>query len=98
MSVPQRRHFFPAYEIAQRRAAGADRRAQRVLDCLRELLALFSSEAARRFPRVDTCAEQALGCVDVADPDDAPAVHQELLDRRSVSAGKRVQALGVERA
>ena len=47
---------------------------------------------------MDRGKEQALGCVDVADADDAASVHEKLLDRGAVSARERMQAPAVERA
>src|SRR3954462_3449400 len=48
--------------------------------------------------RKNACEEQALVRVDVADADDAPAVHQELLDARAMRPRELVQARRVQLA
>src|SRR6185369_1560563 len=87
-----------ADEVAQARAAGADRRAQGLLDRRGKPRAPLEGKFPRRHPRMDPGEEQAFVRVDVADADDAPAVHQELLDARAVRPGELVQPLRVQLA
>ena len=84
--------------VAQARAAGADRRAQDVLDRFGKPRAARKRQPVRRRARIDAGAKQALARVDVADADDAPPVQQELLDRRAMLSGERIKARRVERA
>ena len=87
-----------ADEVAQGRAAGADRCAQGVLDRGSELGAALERELSRRGARMDAGEEQALVRVDVADTDDAPAVHQERLDAGAVRPRELVQPRRMQRA
>src|SRR4029077_13640918 len=59
-----------ADEVAQGRAAGADRLAQRELDRGHQLRALFDRDLAGRLARIDARDEQAFARIDVADADD----------------------------
>src|SRR3990172_4283922 len=87
-----------ADEVPERRPARPDRRAQAVLDRAYEARAALPRQPARARARMDRGEVQALRGVDIADADDAPAVHQELLDRGAVRASERVQPVGVEGA
>src|SRR2546421_10696897 len=84
--------------VAQARAAGPDRRPQRVLDRLCEPRALLARQTVGPGARMDAGAEQALGRVNVADADDAASVHQELLDRGAMRARQGVEPRRIERA
>src|SRR3970282_1666612 len=83
LEVPE--HAVGADVIAQARAAGADGGAQRLLDGSYQLCAVLQGKAVGALARIDAGAEQAFRSVDVADADDAPRVHEELLDRHAAS-------------
>jgi len=87
-----------ADEVAQARAAGADRLTQRELDRGHQLGALFERDLAGRLARIDARDKQAFARIDVADAHDAPRIHEEELDRDARAAGERVQVRCVERA
>src|ERR1041384_4205802 len=87
-----------ADEVAQARAAGADRRAPRPLDRRPEPGAPFKRQLSRRHARMDAGEEQALVRIDVADADDAPTVHEEPLDAGAMRPGELMQALRMQLA
>ena len=57
----------------------------------------LARDAAGRALRRDAGAEQRLGGVDVADADDDPLVHEEILDRPPAPARAREEIVAVER-
>src|SRR5205823_7765185 len=87
-----------ADKVAKRRAAGADRRAQDVLDRRGKKPAALERKARGPRARMDARAKKALVRVDVSHADDVPGVHEELLDRCAACARERVKARRIERA
>src|SRR5690606_26774949 len=73
-------------EVAQRRAACADGEPEHRADRARETCRFRSRERPSAAPWTHACAEERLVRVDVSDSHDAPAVHQELLDRDALAA------------
>ncbi len=67
-------------KVAQAAATGCDGSKERFLDDGHEALQARQGNPARRGARVDAGTKQALRCVDVADADDAVAVHERWLD------------------
>src|SRR5919109_635464 len=82
--------------IAQRRAPRADRLAEHRAHSTHEPRRLGPRQALGLPHRPDSGAKQRLARVDVADADDEPAVHQQLLDGHAAPAGRAPEVLRVE--
>src|SRR5689334_13713922 len=87
-----------AHVVAQARAAGADRLAQRVLDGFRQARTALEREAIGARSWIDAGAKKALARVDVADAHHAPPVHQKELDGGAMRAREGEKASRVERS
>jgi len=67
-------------EVTQAAATGCDGGKERFLDDGHEALQARERNLACRRTRVDAGAKQAFGCIDVADADNAVAIHERWLD------------------
>ena len=67
-------------KVSQRRAAGLDRAAQDIPDCLRKRIVSMAGNSSGCTLGIDAGQEQRFARVDIADTDDDLGIHDELLD------------------
>lgn len=83
-------------EVAQAAAAGFDGGVERGFDDRHQPPKAFTRDFSRRRARVDACAKQAFRSIDIADADNAMAVHQHRFDGCREAAEGAFQPGGVE--
>ena len=83
-------------KVSQRRAAGLDRAAQDIPDCLRKRIVSMAGNSSGCTLGIDAGQEQRFARVDIADTDDDLGIHDELLDADLATSGRLPEILTVE--
>ena len=83
-------------EVAQRRAAIANRLLQHFADRRHQAFELRLCDLATGFARMDARAPQRLGHIDIAEPGHDALVEQAQLDRLAASLERRFELRGAE--